>query len=158
MPKKKYSEALAEVTAWELIVATAEALAGEPFPIPLNIDFRGRVYPIPHFNFTRDDRVRGLFLFAKSKPIGEHGLRWLKIRVAGRADGITWSDHQTPRLSELKPEERVAWTDANAPLLLKIGEAVLDGDDPAKWAWALHKMPRTRRAGKSRRLLRSQSG
>jgi DNA-directed RNA polymerase, mitochondrial len=137
--KKKYSEALAEVTAWELIVATAEALAGEPFPIPLNIDFRGRVNPIPHFNFTRDDRVRGLFLFARGKPAGEQGLRWLKIHVAGRADGVTWSNHQGPRLSELNREERVAWTDANSPLLRKIGAAVLKGEDPAKWSWALPK-------------------
>jgi hypothetical protein len=138
--KKKYSEALAEVTAWELIVATAEALAGEPFPVSLNIDFRGRINPIPHFNFTRDDRVRGLFLFADGKPIGEKGLLWLKAHIAARADGVSWSNHQAPRLSELNLEQRIAWTDANGPLLLKLGQAVLDGeDDPAKWAWVLPK-------------------
>ena len=67
--KDKHSEALAERAAWDLIVATAEAMP-ERFYVPLNIDFRGRIYPIPHFNFTRDDRVRGLFLFADGKPIG----------------------------------------------------------------------------------------
>jgi DNA-directed RNA polymerase len=112
---------------------------GERFLVPLNIDFRGRVYPIPHFNFTRDDRVRGLFLFADGKPIGEDGLLWLKAHVAGRADGVSWSDHQIARLSELNFAERVAWTDANSDLLRKIGEAVLRGDDPAKWNWALPK-------------------
>ena len=110
---------------------------GRRFYVPLNIDFRGRVYPIPHFNFTRDDRVRGLFLFADGKPIGEEGLLWLKAHVAARADGVTWSDHTGPRLSELDFKKRIAWTDANSELLLKIGKAVLDGDDPAKWAWAL---------------------
>ena len=119
-------------------MATAEAMP-ERFRVPLNIDFRGRIYPIPHFNFTRDDRVRGLFLFADGKPIGEEGLLWLKAHVAARADGVTWSDHTGPRLSELDFKKRIAWTDANSDLLLKIGKAVLDGDDPAKWAWALPK-------------------
>jgi DNA-directed RNA polymerase len=136
--KKRYSEAVAERTAWDLIVATAEAMGGR-FLVPLNIDFRGRVYPIPHFNFTRDDRVRGLFLFADGKPIGEDGLLWLKAHVAGRADGVSWSDHQAMRLSELNFAERIAWTDTNSDLLRKIGEAVLQGDDPAKWNWALPK-------------------
>ena len=134
--KKKHSEALAERTAWDLIVTTAEAMP-ERFYVPLNIDFRGRIYPIPHFNFTRDDRVRGLFLFADGKPIGEEGLLWLKAHVAARADGVAWSDHTGPRLSELDFTERVAWTDANSELLLKIGKAVLDGDDPATLDWAL---------------------
>jgi DNA-directed RNA polymerase len=85
--KQQYAEALAERTAWDLIVATAEAMS-ERFMVPLKIDFRGRVYPIPHFNFTRDDRVRGLFLFANGKPIGDNGLLWLKAHVAARADGV----------------------------------------------------------------------
>ncbi len=136
--KKKHSEALAERTAWDLIVTTAEAMP-ECFYVPLNIDFRGRIYPIPHFNFTRDDRVRGLFLFADGKPIGAEGLLWLKAHVAARADGVAWSDHVGPRLSELDFKKRIAWTDANSDLLLKIGKAVLDGEDPAKWAWALPK-------------------
>ena len=134
--KKKYSEAKAERSAWDLIVATAEAMA-ERFYVLLNIDFRGRVYPIPHFNFTRDDRVRGLFLFADGKPIGAHGLKCLKAHVAARADGVAWSDHTGPRLSELNFDERVAWTDRNSELLLKIGKSVLEGDDPATLDWAL---------------------
>jgi DNA-directed RNA polymerase len=138
--KKKYSEALAQVTAWELIVTTAEAM-GERFPVPLQIDFRGRIYPIPHFNFTRDDRVRGLFLFADGKPIGVEGLKWLKAHVAARADGVAWSNHTKLRLNELNFEERIAWTDANSELLLKIGRAVLDGDDPATIDWALMRRP-----------------
>ena len=136
--KQQYSEALAKRAAWDLIVATAEAMP-ERFWVPLNIDFRGRIYPIPHFNFTRDDRVRGLFLFADGKPIGKEGLFWLKAHVAARADGVTWSDHTGPRLSELGFAKRVAWTNANSELLLRIGKAVLDGDDPATLDWALPK-------------------
>ena len=133
--KKKHSEALAERTAWDLIVTTAEWMP-ERFFVPLNIDFRGRIYPIPHFNFTREDRVRGLFLFADGKPIGEEGLLWLKAHVAARADGVAWSDHTGPRISELDFAARVAWTDANSELLLKIGKSVLDGDGPATLDWA----------------------
>jgi DNA-directed RNA polymerase len=134
--RKKHSEALAERTAWDLIVTTAEAMP-ERFCVPLNIDFRGRIYPIPHFNFTRDDRVRGLFLFADGKPIGAEGLLWLKAHVAARADGVAWSDHVGPRLGELDFKERIAWTDTNSELLLKIGKAVLEGNDPATLDWAL---------------------
>ncbi len=137
--KKKHSQALAERTAWDLIVATAEAMP-ERFFAPLNIDFRGRINPIPHFNFTREDRVRGLFLFADGKPIGEEGLLWLKAHVAARADGVAWSNHTGPRISELNFAERIAWTGANSELLLKIGRAVLDGDDPATLDWALKKL------------------
>jgi DNA-directed RNA polymerase, mitochondrial len=134
--KQRHLQALVATAEWEMIIATAEA-QGDRFWLPLNIEFRGRIFPIPHFNFTRDDRVRGLFLFTEGKPIGKRGLRWLKAHVATRADGVTWGDHQVSRLNELTVEERVAWTDANAPLLLKIGKAVLDREDPAKWEWAL---------------------
>ena len=134
--KKKYSKAKAERSAWDLIVATAEAMP-ERFYVPLNIDFRGRINPIPYFNFTRDDRVRGLFLFADGKPIGREGLKYLKAHVAARADGVAWSDHTVQRLSELDFTGRIAWTDANRELLLKIGKAVLSADDPATLDWAL---------------------
>jgi hypothetical protein len=83
--------------------------------------------------------VRGLFLFADGKPIGKEGVLWLKAHVAARADGVAWSDHTGPRLSELDFAQRVAWTNANSELLLKIGKAVLEGDDPATLDWALPK-------------------
>ena len=63
----------------------------ERFWVPLNIDFRGRLYGIPHFNFSRADHIRGLFVFADGEPIGEDGLRWLKAHGAARADGNSWS-------------------------------------------------------------------
>ena len=56
---------------------------GDKFYFPHNLDFRGRAYPIPpHLNHIGDDLSRGLLLFAEAKPIGERGLRWLKIHVA----------------------------------------------------------------------------
>jgi DNA-directed RNA polymerase, mitochondrial len=47
------------------------------------LDFRGRAYPIPpHLNHIGDDLSRGLLKFAEAKPLGERGLRWLKIHLA----------------------------------------------------------------------------
>jgi DNA-directed RNA polymerase len=56
---------------------------GDTFYLPHNLDFRGRAYPIPpHLNHIGNDLSRGLLLFAEAKPLGERGLRWLKIHVA----------------------------------------------------------------------------
>jgi len=56
---------------------------GEVFYFPHNMDFRGRAYPVPpHLNHIGDDLSRGLLKFGESKPLGESGLRWLKIHLS----------------------------------------------------------------------------
>ena len=50
-------------------IATAESLSGGPFYLPFSCDFRGRVSPVPHFHFQREDYVRALFLFDRGMPI-----------------------------------------------------------------------------------------
>ncbi len=53
------------------------------FYFPHNLDFRGRVYPIPpHLNHIGNDLVRGLLTFAKGIKLGPDGFRWLKIHTA----------------------------------------------------------------------------
>lgn len=55
------------------------------FFLPLNMDFRGRIYPIsPHLNNIGDDITRGLLEFADPKPLGETGMKWLKIQIANK--------------------------------------------------------------------------
>jgi DNA-directed RNA polymerase, mitochondrial len=50
---------------------------------PHSLDFRGRAYPVPpHFNHLGNDLSRGLLLFHEGKPLGERGLRWLRIHLA----------------------------------------------------------------------------
>ena len=50
---------------------------------PHNIDFRGRAYTMhPHLNHLGSDICRGLLKFGETKPLGESGLRWLRIQVA----------------------------------------------------------------------------
>ncbi|KDQ17027.1 hypothetical protein BOTBODRAFT_129343 [Botryobasidium botryosum FD-172 SS1] len=61
----------------------ARSFLGETFYFPHNIDFRGRAYPIPaHLNHIGNDLSRGILMFGESKPLGERGLRWLKIHLA----------------------------------------------------------------------------
>jgi DNA-dependent RNA polymerase len=134
--KKRFEgwmDAFNRVTEWDTDTLTATLLAAaDRFWVPLNIDFRGRIYGIPHFNIQRHDRVRGLFLFANGKPIGVEGLRWLKAHVARTANGNTWS--REPRPGDLDLEGRIAWTDDNLPLLCQIGEAVERADVTIAWA------------------------
>ncbi|XP_031771738.1 DNA-directed RNA polymerase, mitochondrial [Apis florea] len=52
------------------------------FWLPYNLDFRGRVYPIPpYLNHLSSDLGRSLLLFAKGKPLGPNGINWLKLHV-----------------------------------------------------------------------------
>lgn len=50
------------------------------FWLPHNMDFRGRVYPIPpHLNHLSSDMSRSLLFFHEKQPLGSNGLRWLKL-------------------------------------------------------------------------------
>ncbi|KAL2261336.1 hypothetical protein VTK26DRAFT_4384 [Humicola hyalothermophila] len=61
----------------------ARAFRDQTFYFPHNIDFRGRAYPIPtYLNHMGADHMRGLLIFAKGKPLGQNGLRWLKVHLA----------------------------------------------------------------------------
>lgn len=56
---------------------------GDIFYFPHNVDFRGRAYPIPpNLNHLGDDLSRGLLKFGEARPLGERGLRWLKIHLS----------------------------------------------------------------------------
>ncbi|KAK3677953.1 DNA-directed RNA polymerase [Recurvomyces mirabilis] len=79
----------------------ARSVVNETLYFPHNLDFRGRAYPIPpYLNHMGADNVRGLLVFAEGKPLGEGGLRWLKIHLA------TVAGHDKASMSE-----RVAFTE-----------------------------------------------
>jgi DNA-directed RNA polymerase, mitochondrial len=106
---------------------TAEYLAQhERFWTPMNLDWRGRVNPLPHFNFIRDDRVRALFHFADGQPIGERGLYWLKVHLANRGD--------FNKISKEPFDAKVAWVDENQQLIRQTALAPLEMVD--WWAQA----------------------
>jgi DNA-directed RNA polymerase len=89
----------------------------ERFFTPMNWDWRTRTYALTRFNYQREDYVRSLFLFAEGKPIGEEGLKWLKIHVANCGD--------FGKVSKRPFEEREQWADANLTDLVGYVEAPL---------------------------------
>ena len=111
-PVLDYIKRTTEMAPTDVVVAETLAAHGR-FYVPLNIDFRGRIYAIPHFNFQREDCVRALFLFADGEPIGEEGLKHLKAHVAACADGTSWSRIKKP--SDLNLAKRVEWTEFEPP-------------------------------------------
>lgn len=63
-------------------LSVAQHLRDHTFWLPHNMDFRGRTYPCPpHFNHLGSDLARALLQFAQGRPLGAHGLDWLKIHL-----------------------------------------------------------------------------
>ena len=68
-------------------LATAKTLLESPsFYIPHNMDFRGRVYPIPHFNQQRADYVKAQLQFADGRVLTQSGVYWLAVHLANCGD------------------------------------------------------------------------
>ena len=89
---------------------TAQELAGYPcFWIPHSLDFRGRVYPVCHFNQQRADYVKSLMHFAVGKPLGEHGAYWLAVHLANCGD--------FEKVSKRSLDDRVQWVEDNIGLI-----------------------------------------
>lgn len=76
---ERYSLRASESYAIEI----AKKFASRTIYFPHNMDFRGRVYPIPvHLNHMRNDLTRGMLMFADARRLGPEGVRWLFIHVA----------------------------------------------------------------------------
>lgn len=93
---------------------TANYLSEGVFYTPCNMDWRGRVYPLTHFNFQREDRVRALFEFASGVPMNADGLYWLKVHVANTGDFV--------KMSKRSFDERVAWVDGHMSWIVKVAK------------------------------------
>ena len=104
----------------------AEFKKYDRFYIPHNMDFRGRIYPIPSFNFQGDDLMKGLLLFADTPKIPSDSLlRYFYIEGANRAgidkvsfeDRIKWvKDHEEHILSSAQdPLGFPWWQDQDCP-------------------------------------------
>lgn len=85
---------------------------------PHDLDFRGRVYPIPQGgpHPQAGDVGRSLIEFARGKPLGRSGARWLAIHVAN-VFGI----------DKLSFEERIAWVEQHRAEILDSASDPLDG-------------------------------
>lgn len=105
-------------------LSTAEYLSGfDEFYHPHSLDFRGRVYPIAHFNHQRDDHIKALHTFANGKPIGDnHGYYWLAIHLANVGD--------FDRVSKASLDARYQWVIENQDKILQVS-----ADPKATFDW-----------------------
>lgn len=62
--------------------------------MPYQLDFRGRIYAVPHLNPQGDDRQKSLLRFSNGKKLGESGGQWLAIQGANVIgnDKVTYED------------------------------------------------------------------
>ncbi|CDJ28629.1 LOW QUALITY PROTEIN: uncharacterized protein EMH_0001870 [Eimeria mitis] len=132
-----------------LKLETAENFAvSSALYFPHNIDFRGRCYPLPpHLNHMGDDVSRALLRFARSKPLGDSGWRWLRIHLANLfghnkvsfEDRRRWTDTRMEQIlaaAEEPLQHKQFWGAADEPwqalaAILEIAAAVRSGDPPA---------------------------
>ena len=88
---------------------TAEKFRDYEIFFPYNLDFRGRVYPIPpNLNHVGSDLCRGMLRFSESKPLTERGWEWLRIHIANLfgvskvsyADRLQWVEDNFDKLRD----------------------------------------------------------
>jgi DNA-directed RNA polymerase len=120
---------------------------------PHNIDFRGRVYPIPpHLNHMGADLNRGILEFSEPKPLGKNGLRWMKIHLANKIGKDKLPLDERAKYSESimemvhrcaqDPFSNLEWLDSDSPwqtlaCMFELSEAV-KSPDPEKYMSRLH--------------------
>jgi DNA-directed RNA polymerase len=104
-------------------LGTARRFIGKTFYLPHHCDFRGRVYPLPYFNFQRDDTVRALFMFAEPLPMTEDGLEMLAIHAANCGD--------FDKISKRPWQERIDWVNSRRDTIRQIAANPIENVD--KW-------------------------
>lgn len=105
--------------AMSQVLWVAEKFADEAaIYYPHNLDFRGRVYPMPTGGPSPqgDDIQKALLMFAEGKPLGEDGADWLAIHIANLFG-----------VDKVPFDERIAWVKEHDALLVDSGENPLDG-------------------------------
>jgi DNA-directed RNA polymerase len=96
------------------IAMAVELAEAEAFFVPHNLDFRGRVYAVPHFNHQRSDYMKALFRFADPLPLGASGGRWLRIHLANCGD--------FGKVSKKPFDVRTAWVEENRERIIACGK------------------------------------
>jgi DNA-directed RNA polymerase len=87
---------------------------------PYQLDFRGRIYAVPHLNPQGSDYQKALLRFANGKPLGSEGWKWLAIHGANVAG-----------YDKVSLEDRVNWVLENENEILAIA-----GDPYNHRGWA----------------------
>ncbi|CAH1639276.1 unnamed protein product [Spodoptera littoralis] len=98
------------------------------FWLPHNLDFRGRVYACgPHVSALGADTARALLAFARPRPLGPRGLRWLKLHAV----------NLTGTMKKSTVDERLAYADSIMDKILDSADRPLEGQ---RW-WAESEEP-----------------
>ncbi|KNH09228.1 mitochondrial DNA-directed RNA polymerase [Perkinsela sp. CCAP 1560/4] len=102
-----------------ITLRTVRTIVDKPqFFIPQKLDFRGRMYALSgHTNPGGSDPHRALMDFSTAKPLGKHGLYWLKIHFANMMGN-----------NKLSFEERVQYADDHMDDIIQSAESPLGGD------------------------------
>ena len=82
---------------------------------PYQMDFRGRIYAVPHLNPQGADYQKALIRFANGKPLGSEGWKWLAVHGANLAGN-----------DKVSFEDRVNWVMDNEEEILAIAENPYD--------------------------------
>ncbi|XAR65326.1 DNA-directed RNA polymerase [Bertholletia excelsa] len=118
--KKENSERHSQRCDIELKLAVARKMKDEDgFFYPHNLDFRGRAYPMhPYLNHLGSDLCRGILEFAEGRPLGNSGLRWLKIHLANLYAG---------GVDKLSYDGRLAFTENHLDDIFDSADRPLEG-------------------------------
>jgi DNA-directed RNA polymerase len=97
-------------------IRTAKYIGDRLFYIDRNVDKRGRINSVPHFNFdNRGDHVRSMLRFARGMELDRaEGTQWLEVHCAN-CNGENGIDKRPW-------DERINWVARNRELIQKIAD------------------------------------
>ena len=133
---------------WAFIISKAKKLRdADVFYQAVEADYRGRIYYKESFlNFQGSDLARGMFKFARAKPMTEEGLWWLAVHTAtsynqsyqineipdwAEADYVSHLREEgleSISVDKFTLEDRVRWTNENMETLVEAGRAAMLSD------------------------------
>lgn len=86
----------------------------DKFFLPFNLDFRGRIYAVPSFNYFRDDHIKALFTYYRGYKVEGNNAYWLMVHLANVGD--------FDKISKAPLDERVRWVQDNHDNILSIAK------------------------------------
>lgn len=107
-----------ERATFNLKIYIAELMAQySSFHYVLELDTRGRGYPLSVLNYQGDDLCRSLLQFSEGKPLGDKGFFWLSIHLAN----LIGDDPRTGmNVDKLGLQDRYQWVIDNAGYLVEV--------------------------------------
>lgn len=112
---KQLQQIKSDKTGFEQTMAKAEELLGyDKFYLPWNFDWRGRMYPVSHFHYQRDDHCKALFQFANGRKVSPDNVGWLYIHAANAGD--------FGKISKQPLEDRIQWTEEHLQQILAVAD------------------------------------